>query len=245
MKEKVKRLQPKMDVLRELYLKSGNECAFPDCERKIISAAGEFIGQLCHIEAAEKGGQRFNENESNEQRRTFQNLLLMCYEHHVTTNDVDMYDVPAMKRIKSDHESKFSNVLTKIQNSFERDAESGAPILILIKSDMGTQKDSRIYNDYIRQSTPALATFDFKCTYGGSAHSIILNHTNIFTEIKPISFASGDTISIIAELTPYDNKYVFNQSGNEQPLKIECITLKGKKVIIELDFNGYKVTQRL
>jgi hypothetical protein len=39
---------------------------------------GVFIGQLCHIEAAEEGGQRFNERMTNEERRAFENLLLLC-----------------------------------------------------------------------------------------------------------------------------------------------------------------------
>ena len=31
MEEKVKKLKPTVEVLRELYLKSGNQCAFPGC----------------------------------------------------------------------------------------------------------------------------------------------------------------------------------------------------------------------
>lgn len=62
-----------------------------------------------HIEAAEKSGQRFNESMSNEQRRHFTNLMLMCYDHHVITNDTVKYDVAALQRFKREHESKFSD----------------------------------------------------------------------------------------------------------------------------------------
>lgn len=48
-----KRLVPTKDVLRELYLKSGNQCAFPYCVRPMMNSDGEFVGQICHIEAAE------------------------------------------------------------------------------------------------------------------------------------------------------------------------------------------------
>jgi hypothetical protein len=68
-----------------------------------------LFGQLCHIEAAEKGGERFNENMTNEQRRAAANLMLMCYEHHVETNDVTAFPVSRLQQIKADHEKRFSH----------------------------------------------------------------------------------------------------------------------------------------
>jgi|JI8StandDraft_1071087.scaffolds.fasta_scaffold58141_2 hypothetical protein len=116
-KEEVKRLAPKNEVTRELYLKSGNICAFPGCSNIMIDDEGNFIGQICHIEAAEDGGERFNENMSNEDRRSFENLMLMCYEHHVITNDIDKYTVGILKEMKKKHEDKFSGIIQRIQNS--------------------------------------------------------------------------------------------------------------------------------
>lgn len=109
MAEIAKRLQPKGETLRELFLKSGNLCAFPNCTQLMMNTKGEFIGQLCHIEAAEPGGERFNADMSNEQRRAFENLMLMCYEHHVVTNNVQKYTVAKLRKIKLDHERRFSD----------------------------------------------------------------------------------------------------------------------------------------
>ena len=89
MTEKPKRLTPKGETLRELFLKSGNMCAFPNCTSLMMNSDGVFIGQLCHIEAAEEGGERFNPSMTNEERRAAANLMLMCYEHHKITNDVE------------------------------------------------------------------------------------------------------------------------------------------------------------
>lgn len=114
MSEKAKRLQPKNKVLRELYSKSGNQCAFPGCNNVIVDKTGNFVGQICHIEAAEEGGERFNPNMTNEERRSYDNLMLMCYEHHIITNNVTEYPVSKLKKMKKDHEEKFSGV---IQNS--------------------------------------------------------------------------------------------------------------------------------
>lgn len=49
--EDVKRLAPKQEVLRELYIKSGNECAFPGCHNVLVDENGKFVGEVCHIEA--------------------------------------------------------------------------------------------------------------------------------------------------------------------------------------------------
>mgnify|MGYP003603668982 CR=1 FL=1 len=104
-----KRLNPKWDTRRQLFLLSMNRCAFPNCTHNIVDQYGHFIGEICHIEAANEDGERFNPNQSNEARRHISNLLLMCPTHHKITNNVAIYDVDAMRKIKSDHESKAFN----------------------------------------------------------------------------------------------------------------------------------------
>lgn len=102
-----KRLTPKPETLRELYSLSGNRCAFPNCPRPILNEKGEQRGQICHIEAAMPGGERFNRNSTNEQRRHVSNLLLLCYEHHKDTDNVVEYPVERMRKMKQEHESRF------------------------------------------------------------------------------------------------------------------------------------------
>ena len=119
MAEKVKRLPPKSKVLRELYLKSGNFCAFPGCNNLLINSDGVFIGQLCHIEAAEEGGERFNPLMTNEERRSFNNLMLMCYEHHCITNNVKDFPKERMYEMKIKHEEKHGNFIEKIMDSIK------------------------------------------------------------------------------------------------------------------------------
>lgn len=117
MTEKNKRLKPTSNVVRELYLKSGNQCAFPECHNVMVDVDGNFIGHICHIEAAEAGGERFNANMTNEDRRRFDNLMLMCYEHHVVTDNVAKYPVTVLKKMKKDHEDKFTGVIQMMKNS--------------------------------------------------------------------------------------------------------------------------------
>jgi hypothetical protein len=108
MTEVAKRLAPQAETLRELFLKSGNLCAYPSCGRLMMNDEGKFIGQLCHIEAAEEGGERFNPQMTNEERRAAANLMMMCYEHHTVTSDVERYTVDVLRRYKREHESRFS-----------------------------------------------------------------------------------------------------------------------------------------
>lgn len=111
-----KRLNPTKTTLRDLYLKSGNQCAFPGCKRTILNDKGILVGQVCHIEAAMPGGERYNPNQGNEERRAFSNLMLLCYDHHRETNDVKAFTVKRLKKMKKDHEKKFSDVADKLSN---------------------------------------------------------------------------------------------------------------------------------
>lgn len=101
------RLAPKIDVLRALFARSGNQCAFPGCTQPLINAKDKFIAQVCHIEAASEGGERYNPNGNDEYRRSYENLLLLCYPHHIETNDVDEYPVERLLEIKREHEQMF------------------------------------------------------------------------------------------------------------------------------------------
>ncbi|SDO30158.1 hypothetical protein [Halobacillus aidingensis] len=115
--EEPKRLAIRKDVLRDLYLLSGNRCAFPECTRSILNGSGNLVGQVCHIEAAMPGGERFNPNQTNEDRRAFSNLMLLCYDHHIETNNVNKYTVEILREMKRSHEKKFSDAAEKLFES--------------------------------------------------------------------------------------------------------------------------------
>jgi len=117
MSELPRRLVPTRETIRRLFLLSGNQCAFPECTAPIIMEDGTYVGQVCHICAAEPGGERFDISQTNEQRREFENLLLMCPAHHVVTDDVDAYPVLRMKQLKAAHEARFQRGLASMENA--------------------------------------------------------------------------------------------------------------------------------
>ncbi|HBG28851.1 MAG: hypothetical protein A2Y10_03715 [Planctomycetes bacterium GWF2_41_51] len=96
-------------TLKKLYGLSGNTCAFPGCEKKLIARDGEtIISKICHIEAANKNGARYNPNMTDNERRHFNNLILFCDECHCIidnkTNEAQ-YPVELLKEWKRNHES--------------------------------------------------------------------------------------------------------------------------------------------
>jgi len=111
------RLTPKIDVIRALFARSGNQCSFPGCQQTLVNQKNQFVGQICHIEAAMHGGERYNKNQTDEQRRSYENLILLCYPHHIETNDVEEYTVQKLQQFKLMHESLFEKSDFKIDES--------------------------------------------------------------------------------------------------------------------------------
>lgn len=97
---------PTADVVRALLARSGNQCAFPDCNHPVVDELNNFVAQVCHIEAASPGGQRYNPASSDEERRSYENLLILCYAHHVRTNDVAAYPPERLREMKRQHEER-------------------------------------------------------------------------------------------------------------------------------------------
>ncbi len=95
------------DTYKVLLARSGNECAFPNCNHPIFNDNDLLIGQLCHIEAVSPGGQRFNPDQSPQERNSPSNLIFLCYRHHKESDDVNFYSVQKLKEIKHEHESRF------------------------------------------------------------------------------------------------------------------------------------------
>lgn len=107
----------KYAVVKALLARSGNRCAFPDCEHPLFNEDDLFVGQLCHIEAVSKKGQRFNPEQANDERNGYGNLLFLCYRHHKETDDVARYPVESLKAMKADHEAKFTEGSFKVQQT--------------------------------------------------------------------------------------------------------------------------------
>ncbi|MDD4031640.1 MAG: HNH endonuclease [Bacteroidales bacterium] len=96
-------------TIKKLFGLSGNLCAFPGCNNRLLNDKNALDSNICHIEAANEGGERYNPNMTDEQRADYENLILLCRQCHDKTNDESVYTVEALKEMKRIHESNYLN----------------------------------------------------------------------------------------------------------------------------------------
>lgn len=102
-----------LQTVKKLFALSGNQCAFPNCNKTLVNSANAKDSNICHIEAANKDGERYRENMTDEERADYENLILLCVQHHDETNNVGIYTVDVLKIMKRNHES---SILGRIMN---------------------------------------------------------------------------------------------------------------------------------
>lgn len=96
-------------TLKRLFGLSGNICAFPDCNKQLVNQMNAKNSNICHIEAANKGGERYRADMTDEERADYPNLILLCIQHHDETNNVSKYSVKKLQEMKSNHETDILN----------------------------------------------------------------------------------------------------------------------------------------
>ena len=96
-------------TLRFLYGKSGNKCAFPDCNEPIFEEDGTLTGECCHIEAFSPGGARYNPESTIEERNSNENLMMLCARHHkIIDSHPEEYTTERLREMKENHEKQYS-----------------------------------------------------------------------------------------------------------------------------------------
>jgi hypothetical protein len=121
-------------TIKKLFASSGNQCAFPDCTQNIVDKEGNMIGEICHIEAAEQGGLRYNPAQTGEEKAHYNNLILLCGNHHTVIDNKDninKYTVDALKEMKENHENNYmyepykvpQTIIEKILNTTQQKTE--------------------------------------------------------------------------------------------------------------------------
>lgn len=100
------RLDPTPSTIKKLFARSRNLCAFPGCSQELVTDTGNLVVDICHIEAAEPNGQRYNPRQTDEERRSTSNLILLCPTHHRVTNDEALYPASKLVEMKQNHEQR-------------------------------------------------------------------------------------------------------------------------------------------
>jgi len=93
-------------TIKKLFALSGNVCAYPGCSAQIIAPGGEVVGEICHIAARSPGGPRYNAAQTPHERDGYENLILLCGEHHkVVDASPEQWTSPNLTAIKDIRES--------------------------------------------------------------------------------------------------------------------------------------------
>lgn len=114
-KDKDKSRQYRQSHVRRLDTLSRNQCYSPTCNKKLISEDGKsIISKICHIEAASLNGPRYNAQSTDDERRDFNNLILLCDECHTmidNSENLHIYTVEVLKEWKKNHESISNQII--------------------------------------------------------------------------------------------------------------------------------------
>jgi len=143
-------------TLKRLFGLSGNICAFPDCNALLVNTKNALDSNICHIEAANEGGERYNNLMSDEARADYSNLVLLCRQHHEITDDVSIYTVDVLKDLKQKHESSYLNKRIKNNPSMLKNAINGISNISL--DGISESEELNVYNPKLKLNFNAVKT---------------------------------------------------------------------------------------
>ncbi len=102
-----------------LCLRSGNRCAIPECRKILVIDKKEndresIIGEIAHIKGENAGAPRYDVSMTDKERNGYDNLILMCRDHHKMIDDqYNTYTVAKLLEIKKNHEAWVRDSLEK------------------------------------------------------------------------------------------------------------------------------------
>ncbi len=127
-------------VVKKLFSYTGNQCANPKCKQELVDAGGTMLGKIAHIHAA-KNGARFDINMSDEQRREFSNLIVVCGICHDKIDDPDRqieFTADILKKWKERHETRFQRAEAEFVDLYRDLTEIAQPIFPLTLKALAT-----------------------------------------------------------------------------------------------------------
>lgn len=103
--------------IKILWADAAGRCSYPGCGEKLtVGQAGEqaphTLGEMAHIKGNREGSNRYDINQTAEQRDHYENLILLCPTHHNLIDKAEnesIYTVDKLIEMKLDHE----NTITK------------------------------------------------------------------------------------------------------------------------------------
>ncbi|MCX5634572.1 MAG: hypothetical protein NTW55_01840 [Planctomycetota bacterium] len=130
---------PSDSVIKHLFALSHNICAFPNCDIAFVQQTGPVTGKVCHIKGRRPDSLRYDPNQTEKERNSFENLILLCSVHHdIIDGQSDKFTVEALQEMKRKHEQSGNIKLSQdnaslvrrlIDSSLHIEANSGAQVI--------------------------------------------------------------------------------------------------------------------
>jgi hypothetical protein len=99
------RKDPKLSIIKALFAKSGNLCAFSGCSHQLVDDRNLFVGEVCHINSISKKDARYDPSLSEDDLRKYENLILLCHAHHKRVDSFEKeYSAETLRKMKEEHE---------------------------------------------------------------------------------------------------------------------------------------------
>jgi len=97
-------------VIKNLYAKSGNMCAFPNCNYQLTIEKNQ--SQMAHIISSKPNGPRHIPNYNNGNYDVENNIILLCPNHHVEIDsNPEKFPCEMLIKMKRNHEEFVQNKL--------------------------------------------------------------------------------------------------------------------------------------
>jgi hypothetical protein len=131
-------------TLKKLFGLSASMCNYPGCGKVITTAKSSKESNICHIEALNEGGYRYNQNMTPKERNDYNNLILLCVTHHELIDNSSDFSVQMLKDMKKTHEF---NISKKLNEDIYKNPTILAEILnIISENDIENFKDTPVKN---------------------------------------------------------------------------------------------------
>lgn len=145
-------MKPSLQTTKRLFALSQNRCASPGCPNSIVEDSGTITGITCHIKARSKLGPRYDKKQTEKERYSFSNLILLCAQHSkLIDSEPDRYPVPLLREWKNRHEQAGVAELSKsdaIKAKLLFDSYSNTSITagghVMLNSPGGTQTSNLV-----------------------------------------------------------------------------------------------------
>lgn len=117
--------RPTEATVKKLYLLTSNRCAFPECVHPLATPTERSVAEVCHICADQAGGPRYDPQQTEKERQSYENLIVLCANHHLMVDGNETtFTADVLRDMKRKHESK-STMPFVISDRFARDISFG------------------------------------------------------------------------------------------------------------------------